>query len=253
MEYIWPRWLNAPDIRDMKSNSLKQLVVALAAASVMTVVPAFALSSVEVDAAVNKSLKAARVVEIPALASKLVLGAAKEDQEKVAVSIVSSTIRNHPGAMSTVITAVVSAAPATVEAVVEAALNLAPDSSLSIVASAASGAPQRASKAAAIAAKKMPSRAASFEREVAIIRGRRLFSTAAAFGDTGVTQIATNTFVTVFENQEIVQKTNGSVITTITNVVFQTNTFIAKDFDQAIEYAGGDPNRKSNTKVPLKP
>lgn len=76
------RWLNASDIRDMKSNSLKQLVVALAAASVMTVVPAFALSSVEVDA-VNKSLKAARVVELPALASKLVLGAAKEDKERL--------------------------------------------------------------------------------------------------------------------------------------------------------------------------
>jgi hypothetical protein len=55
------RWLNASDIRDMKSNSLKQLVVALAAASVMTVVPAFALSSVEVDAVNKKDAEKRRV------------------------------------------------------------------------------------------------------------------------------------------------------------------------------------------------
>ncbi len=220
----------------MKSNSLKQLVVALAAASVMTVVPAFALSSVEVEA-VNKSLKAARVVELPALASKLVLGAAKEDQEKVAVAVVTSAIRNHPGSMSTVITAIVSVAPATVEAVVEAALNLAPDSALSIVASAASGAPQRASKAAAIAAKKMPSRTASFEREVAVVRGRRLFSTAAAFGDTGVTQIATNSME--------MRETNVVVVGGVTNKIVTTNQVIIDTKEEAVEYAGGDSTRKS--------
>ncbi len=228
----------------MKSNSLKQFVVAFAAASVMAVVPTFALSSVEVDA-VNKSLKAARVVELPALASKLVLSAAKEDKEKVAVAVVTSAIRNHPGAMSTVITAVVSVAPETIEAVVEAALNLAPDSALSIVASAASGAPQRASKAAAIAAKKMPSRTASFEREVAIVRGRRLFSTAAAFGDTGITQIATNTFVAVVEDRS----TNVVLVDSkpVTNFVtfFVTNTVIANTKEEAVEYAGGDAKRRS--------
>ena len=239
MEYIWPRWLNAPDIRDMKSNSLKQLVVALAAASVMTVVPAFALSSVEVDA-VNKSLKAARVVELPALASKLVLGAAKEDKEKVAVTVVTSTIRNHPGAMSTVITAVVSVAPETIEAVVEAALTLAPDSALSIVASAASGAPQRASKAAAIAAKKMPSRTASFEREVAVVRGRRLFSTAAAFGDTGISQVATNA-VTIIE-------TNIVVVAGKTNIVIETKDVIISEKKEAVEYVGGDVKRPSKAR-----
>ena len=217
----------------MKSNYLKQLVVALAATSVMTVVPAFALSSVEVES-VNKSMKAARVVELPSLASKLVLGAAKEDQEKVAVAVVTSAIRNHPGSMSTVITAVVSVAPATVEAVVEAALDLAPDSALSIVASAASGAPQRANKAAAIAAKKMPSRAASFDREVAIVRGRRLFSNASAFGDTGITQIATNTMM--------VRETNAGVV--VTNVV------ILDTAEEATTYAGADGNRKSKPKTP---
>ncbi len=202
----------------------------------MTVVPAFALSSVEVDA-VNKSLKSARVVELPALASKLVLGAAKEDKEKVAVAAVTSTIRNHPGAMSTVITAVVSVAPETVEAVVEAALNLAPDSSLSIVASAASGAPQRASKAAAIAAKKMPSRAASFEREVAIVRGRRLLSTSAAFSDTGITQIATNSMT--------VTETNMVVVGGKTNIVVEEKEVIIDKKDEAVDYAGGDPSRPS--------
>lgn len=236
MAYIGPRWLNAPDIRDMKSNSLKQLVVALAAASVMTVVPAFALSSVEAEA-VNKSLKAARVFELPAVASKLVLGAAKEDQEKVAVAAVTSAIRNHPGAMSTAITAVVSVAPATVEAVVEAALNLAPDSALSIVASAASGAPQRASKAAAVAAKKMPSRAASFEREVAVVRGRRLFSTASAFGDTGITQTATNSMT--------ITETNIVVVGGQTNIVIEKKEVIIDQKEEAVEYGGGDPTRPS--------
>jgi hypothetical protein len=234
----------------MKSNSLKQLVVALAAASVMTVVPAFALSSVEVEA-VNKSLKSARVVELPALASKLVLGAAKEDQEKVAVAVVTSTIRNHPGAMSTVITAVVGVAPSTVEAVVEAALNLAPDSALSIVASAASGAPQRASKAAAIAAKKMPSRAAAFEREVAIVRGRRLFSTAAAFGDIGVSQRAENQFQQVVEDRttNIVTAPGKDPVTNFT-VLLLTNTVILKTKEEAVEYIGADSLRVSKSIKP---
>ncbi len=225
----------------MKSNSLKQFAVALAAASVMTVAPAFALSSVEVESA-NKSMKAARVVELPALASKLVLGAAKDDQEKIAVAVVTSAIRNHPGSMSTVITAVVSVAPATVEAVVEAALNLAPDSALSIVASAASGAPQRAAKAAAIAAKKMPSRAASFEREVAIVRGRRLFSTASAFSDNGITQIATNSMT--------ITETNIVVSGGKTNIVIEKKDVIIDEAEEATTYAGADGNRKSKPKTP---
>ena len=225
----------------MKSNSLKQLVVALVAASVMTVAPAFALSSVEAES-INKSLKAARVVELPALASKLVLGAAKEDQEKVAVAVVTSAIRNHPGAMSTVIIAVVSVAPATVEAVVEAALNLAPDSALSIVAAAASGAPQRGSKAAAIAAKKMPSRAASFDREVAVVRGRRLLSTASAFGSSESSQIANNV--------KIVEKVVEEVIGGVTNKMTNKVEVIIKEKEEAVEYAGGDGRRPTNGRKP---
>lgn len=238
----------------MKSNPLKQLVAAFAAASVMTVVPAFALSSVEVEA-VNKSLKAARVVELPALASKLVSGAAKEDQEKVAVAVVTSVIRDHPGAMSTVITAVVSVAPATVEAVVEAALNLAPDSALSIVASAASGAPQRASKAAAIAAKKMPARTASFEREVAVVRGRRLLSTAAQFGDSGTEQKAENAKIVVETNTVVVEsffKTNKvgnklkvTFVPGSTNVTVVEKAVIIAEKVEAVEYTGGDTKRAS--------
>ena len=94
-----------------------------------------------------------------------------------------------------------------------------------------------ASKAAAIAAKKMPSRAASFEREVAIVRGRRLLSTAAAFNDTGVVQIATNV-MTITETNIVVD--GGK-----TNVVVEKKEVIIDQKDEAVEYAGGDPNRKS--------
>lgn len=171
----------------MKSISLKQFAVALFAVSTVTVAPVFALSTAEVES-LGKSVAITKVVELPAVTAKMVKDASKEDKEQVAVAVVISAIRNHPSSIANVITSVVKAAPQTTAAVVKAALEVAPDSSLTIVAAAAEGAPDEADKAVAVASRKMPSRTASFEREVAVVRGRRLISSAAQFGDSGSSQ-----------------------------------------------------------------
>lgn len=118
----------------------------------------------------------------------MVSEASKEDKEQVAVAVVTAAIRSHPSSIGSVITAVLRKAPQTMSAVVAAALEAAPDSSLTIIAAAAEGAPDQADKAVAVASKKMPSRTASFEREVAVVRGRRVVAAPLAFGDTGITQ-----------------------------------------------------------------
>ena len=157
------------------------------AASAVCMAPALALDAAGVES-LNRTVAATKVVETPSVAARLVADASKEDKEQVAVAVVTAAIRSHPSSIGSVITAVIRKAPQTVSAVVTAALEAAPDSSLTIIAAAAEGAPDQADKAVAVASKKMPSRTASFEREVAVVRGRRLVSSSVSFGDTGITQ-----------------------------------------------------------------
>ena len=157
------------------------------AASAVIMAPAVAMDAAGIDS-LNRTVAATKVVETPSVAARLVADASKEDKEQVAVAVVTAAIRSHPSSIGSVITAVLRKAPETMTAVVTAALDAAPDSSLTIIAAAAEGAPDQADKAVAVASKKMPSRTASFEREVAVVRGRRLVSSTVSFGDTGITQ-----------------------------------------------------------------
>lgn len=167
----------------MKTNSLKSVVVAVVAGSVLAVAPAFALSSVETET-ITKAISTAKVVDVAGKAAKLVAAATKENKTDVAVAAVTSAIKSHPSTIGSVIVSVLKASPEATEAVVTAALDAAPQSALTILAAAAEGAPAFADKAVAIASSKMPTRATAFEREVAIVKGRRAIEAAAFEGGT---------------------------------------------------------------------
>lgn len=172
----------------MKTNSLKSVVVAVVAGSVLAVAPAFALSSVETET-VTKAISTAKVVDVSGKAAKLVAAATKENKTDVAVTAVTSAIKSHPSTIGSVIVSVLKVSPESTEAVVTAALDAAPQSALTILAAAAEGAPAFADKAVAVASAKMPTRASAFEREVAIVKGRRTVE-AAAFQGGSVSQAA---------------------------------------------------------------
>lgn len=169
----------------MKTNSLKSVVVAVVAGSVLAVAPAFALSSVESET-ITKAISTAKVVDVSGKAAKLVAAASKENKTEVAVASVTAAIKSHPSTIGSVIVSVLKVSPESTEAVVAAALEAAPQSALTILAAAAEGAPAFADKAVAVASAKMPTRASAFEREVAIVKGRRAIEAAALEGGTTI-------------------------------------------------------------------
>lgn len=162
----------------MKTSILKSVSVGAIAVAAAFVSPALALSP-EVAAVISKDIASSKVVEVPAAVAKAITNASKEDRSAVATTAVVAAIKSHPSTVAATVTAAVKAAPESVDAIVNAALEVAPNSALTIVSAAAEGAPERADQIAAVASKKMPTRAASFEREVASVRGRRLVSAAA--------------------------------------------------------------------------
>lgn len=160
---------------------MKTLVAAAVASSLLAAFPAFALPQAQTDT-ISKSLASAKVVDVPSAAAKLVAAATKESKSEVAVAAVTAAIKAHPSTVGSVIVSVLKVAPETTEAVVTAALEVAPQSALTIVAAAAEGAPDQAEKAVAIASAKTPARTAAFEREVAVVKGRRTIESAAITG-----------------------------------------------------------------------
>ena len=174
----------------MKTNSLKSVVVAVVAGSVLAVAPAFALSSVESET-ITKAISTAKVVDVSGKAAKLVAAASKENKTEVAVASVTAAIKSHPSTIGSVIVSVLKVSPESTEAGVAAALEAAPQSALTILAAAAEGAPAFADKAVAVASAKMPTRASAFEREVAIVKGRRAIEAAALVGGTTTQEVRT--------------------------------------------------------------
>lgn len=172
----------------MKTSSMKQFAVTLIAASTVTLAPAFALGTAELQK-VSKTVAAAKVVEMPSVASKAVSHAAKEDKQQVAVTAVLAAARTYPSSIGPVITAVVKAAPSVASAVVTAAVEAAPDSALTIVAAAVQGAPASSDVIVAAASAQIPARAAAFEREASVVRGRQSLGSAALITATGTKQI----------------------------------------------------------------
>lgn len=175
----------------MKTSILKTVSIGAIAASAVLVSPVLALSP-EVTAAISKDIASSKVVEVPAAVAKAIAGASKEDRSAVATTAVTAAIKAHSSTVAATVTAAVKAAPEAVDAIVNAALEVAPNSSLTIVSAAAEGAPERADQIAAVASKKMPTRAASFEREVASVRGRRLVSAAAGLTSGQIQQAPLN-------------------------------------------------------------
>jgi hypothetical protein len=144
------------------------------------------LPAVETEA-ISKAIIASKVVDVSGKAAKLVSAASKESKVEVAVAVVTAAIKWHPSTVGSVIVSVLKVSPESTEAVVVAALNAAPDSALTILAAAAEGAPAYADKALAVASAKFPTRAAAFEREVAVVKGRRVTETLAFTGTPTVT------------------------------------------------------------------
>jgi hypothetical protein len=173
----------------MKTNSLKSVVVAVVASSVLVASPVFALSTVETDT-ISKAIHASKVVDVSGKAAKLVSAAAKESKSDVAVAVVSAAIKSHPSTIGSVIVSVLKVSPESTEAVVVAALEAAPQSALTILAAAAEGAPAYADKAVAVASAKLPTRASAFEREVAVVKGRRVVESVAFEGTPTTEQTA---------------------------------------------------------------
>lgn len=167
----------------MKIVTKKSLVVGLITASAVLIAPALALTPAESEV-LTKSVASSKVVEVPAAVAKAISQATKEDRTQAATTAVVAAIKAHPSAVAAAVTAAVKAAPEATEAIVNAALDAAPGSALTIVSAATEGAPDQAETVAAVAARKMPTRAASFEREVAVVRGRRLVSNSALTGGT---------------------------------------------------------------------
>ena len=167
---------------------MKQFAVTLFAASAVTLAPAFALGTVELQK-VSKSVASSKVVEIPAVAAKFVSSAAKADKQQVAVAVVISAVRAYPSSVGPVVTAVLKTAPETAGAVVTAALEAAPESALTIVAAAVQGAPQNSDLIVASASSQMPARAAAFEREATVVRSRRSLGSAALIQSSSTTTL----------------------------------------------------------------
>jgi hypothetical protein len=107
----------------------------IAAASLMVSTSAFALTATESQALVDKIL-AAKVVDMPSLAAKMVVKAEKADRVETAKTAVVAVAKNYPKALSAVVGAVVRKAPETTEAVVAACLEAAPSMARTVVAAA---------------------------------------------------------------------------------------------------------------------
>jgi len=107
----------------------------IAAASFMVGSSALALTSTETQALTDKIL-ASRVVDMPAVAAKLVIQAEKAERIETAKTAVVAVAKNYPKALSAVVGAVVRKAPETTEAVVAACLEAAPSMARTVVAAA---------------------------------------------------------------------------------------------------------------------
>lgn len=107
----------------------------IAAASLMVGSSALALTSTETQALTDKIL-ASRVVDMPAVAAKLVIQAEKAERIETAKTAVVAVAKNYPKALSAVVGAVVRKAPETTEAVVAACLEAAPSMARTVVAAA---------------------------------------------------------------------------------------------------------------------
>jgi hypothetical protein len=204
----------------MYMNLLKKSV--LITASALMVNSALALTSTESQALTQKIL-ASKIIDMPLVASKLVVAASKADRIETAKAAVVAVAKNHPTALSTVVGAILRKAPEATEAVVAACLEVAPQMARTVVAAATFATEGQDAVILATADRLVPTQKSEVRGEVALAKSRR--ATKSTVNAKGVT---------------IVIKGNDAVttapLTTDAGTPLPPPTKISA-------YAGADPNR----------
>ncbi|MEY4690456.1 MAG: hypothetical protein RIT19_781 [Verrucomicrobiota bacterium] len=152
-------------------NLLKHSVL-IGAASLMVGSSAFALTSTESQALTQKIL-ASKVIDMPAVAAKMVVSADKADRVETAKAAVVAVAKNHPNALSTVVGAVLRKAPEATEAVVAACLEVAPQMARTVVAAATFATEGQDEVILATADRLVPAQKAEVRGEVTLAKARR--------------------------------------------------------------------------------
>lgn len=132
-----------------------------------------ALDAAELEV-LSRTVASARVPEVPAVIAALVASASPKDRTEAATTAVVTAVRLHPAAIGACVLAAVRAAPDVAEPVVAAALEALPGGALALVSVAAEQEDEVSERIIAVTERRFPNRAAAFEREVAVVRTRRL-------------------------------------------------------------------------------
>jgi len=151
-------------------NLLKKSV--LITASALMVNSALALTSTESQALTQKIL-ASKIIDMPLVASKLVVAASKVDRIETAKAAVVAVAKNHPTALSTVVGAILRKAPEATEAVVAACLEVAPQMARTVVAAATFATEGQDAVILATADRLVPTQKSEVRGEVALAKARR--------------------------------------------------------------------------------
>lgn len=132
-----------------------------------------ALDSADLEAW-QRMLGTAKIVEVPALVAQIVGAAPEQDRPQVASAVVVTALKEYPAAAGPCLLAAVRSAPEAVDLVVTAALEAAPESALAVVSAAAECEGDPGDRIIAVATRKLPASVVRFEREVALVRARRM-------------------------------------------------------------------------------
>ena len=205
------------------------------AASLAVVSSVLALNSTEAQLLTQKLL-ASKVIDMPAVAAKIVASADKVDRIETAKAAVVAVAKNQPNALSTVISAILRKAPEATEAVVAAAIEVAPQLARTVVAAATFATEGQDAVILATADRLVPNQKAELRNEVTVAKARRSMKSTEKSGGKTITipgnesvQTAPTTIQTVtLTTNAIGQIKTNTVIVIVTNtpkVVAATNTF----------------------------
>lgn len=168
--------------RFLPMNSVKKFSVTLAALSAFAVVSIQAATPAELEA-VGQKVSSAKAVEAPAVVTREIAKASKEDKTAFATAALSAGLRKHPGSIASLLTSAIKASPESTEALVDTALNIQPDSSMVVLRAVAEVHPAKSDAALAAVVKRTPAKKASYERELTAVRtaaARRVVAPVAA-------------------------------------------------------------------------
>ncbi|MCW5558439.1 MAG: hypothetical protein KIT22_11495 [Verrucomicrobiae bacterium] len=124
--------------------------------------------------ALSRQIAQSRVVEAPAAITSAITAASSEDRPQVATTVVVAALRSFPAALGPCVMAAVRAAPESTDAIVVAASETLPNGILALVSAAADAGDAIGDRVIVALERRYPNRAPAFEREVALVEGRRL-------------------------------------------------------------------------------